>query len=179
MTEKTLFFPAAGNYNGTSLNNRGSNGNYWSSSWISATNARNLNFNSSSVNPQNSNNRRNGFSLRGVSTYCYSILLYLLMTLTKEKLLKDLYVAFYDARKHKAKMSYVLKFEENFKENMEKNRARNEAVGFFVLQARHKDYKQLSWYYAAYSLVQYQKEIVLQSSSNANWCALQRYVKDS
>ena len=62
----TLFFPAAGNYNGTSLNNRGSNGNYWSSTWISATNARNLNFNSSGVNPQNNNNRRNGFSVRAV-----------------------------------------------------------------------------------------------------------------
>ena len=62
----TLFFPAAGYYNGTSLNNRGSNGNYWSSTWISATNARNLNFNSSGVNPQNNNNRRNGFSVRAV-----------------------------------------------------------------------------------------------------------------
>ena len=119
MTDKTLFFPAAGNYNGTSLNNRGSNGNYWSSSWISATNARNLNFNSSGVNPQNSNNRRYGFSLRGISTHCYSILLYLPMVLTREKLLKDLYVAFYDARRHKAKMSYVVKFEENLKDNIE------------------------------------------------------------
>lgn len=119
MTEKTLFFPAAGNYNGTSLNNRGSNGNYWSSSWISATNARNLNFNSSSVNPQNSNNRRNGFSLRGVSTYCYSILFAFIMVLTREKLLKDLYIAFYDARRHKSKMSYVVKFEENLKDNIE------------------------------------------------------------
>ena len=63
---KSVFFPAAGNYNGTSLNGRGSNGVYWSSSWISATNARYLGFNSSSVDPQNSNPRRFGFSLRGV-----------------------------------------------------------------------------------------------------------------
>jgi uncharacterized protein (TIGR02145 family) len=61
-----VFFPAAGNGNGTSLNNRGTNGNYWSSSWNSADNAYNLNFNSSSVNPQNNNNRYNGNSVRAV-----------------------------------------------------------------------------------------------------------------
>ena len=61
-----FFFPASGNYNGTTLNNRGSNGNYWSSSFISATNAYNLNFNSSNVNPANNNNRRYGFSVRAV-----------------------------------------------------------------------------------------------------------------
>lgn len=63
---KTLFFPAAGYYNGTSLSSRGSNGFYWSSSWISAADARGLYFNSSGVIPQNSLNRRCGFSLRGV-----------------------------------------------------------------------------------------------------------------
>lgn len=62
----TGFFPAAGYYDGTTLNNRGSNGNYWSSSFNSATNAYNLNFNSTDVNPQNNNNRRNGFSVRAV-----------------------------------------------------------------------------------------------------------------
>jgi len=63
---KTLFFPAAGHYNGTSLSYRGSGGLYWSSSWISATGARTLGFGSSSVGPQNSYDRRLGFSLRGV-----------------------------------------------------------------------------------------------------------------
>jgi hypothetical protein len=63
---KSVFFPAAGYYDGTSLGNRGSNGYYWSSSWISATNAWLLSFYSSSVNPQNSSGRRLGFSLRGV-----------------------------------------------------------------------------------------------------------------
>ena len=62
----TLFFPAAGFYDGTSLNGRGSYGYFWSSTYSSATNARNLNFNSSNVNPQNNNNRRNGFSVRAV-----------------------------------------------------------------------------------------------------------------
>ncbi len=61
-----FFFPASGNYNGTSLNNRGTNGNYWSATFNSETNARNLNFNSSSVNPTNNNNRRNGFTVRAV-----------------------------------------------------------------------------------------------------------------
>ena len=63
---KSVFFPAAGVYDGTSLSLRGSNGNYWSSSWISAADARNLGFGSSSVGPQYSSGRRYGFSLRGV-----------------------------------------------------------------------------------------------------------------
>lgn len=60
------FFPAAGNYNGTSLNNSGSNGYYWSSSWYNSSNGYNLNFNSGNVNPQNNNNRYYGFSVRAV-----------------------------------------------------------------------------------------------------------------
>ena len=63
---KSVFFPAAGYYNGTSLNYRGSLGCCWSSSWISAADARYLYFYSSSVNPQGSYGRRYGFSLRGV-----------------------------------------------------------------------------------------------------------------
>lgn len=62
----TLFFPAAGNYNGTSLNHRGSHGNYWSSTYYSAANARGLSFDSSNVNHQNYNKRCYGFSVRAV-----------------------------------------------------------------------------------------------------------------
>lgn len=58
--------PASGNRNGTSLNNRGANGNYWSSSLHSQPNGYNLNFNSGGVNPTNNNNRFNGFSVRAV-----------------------------------------------------------------------------------------------------------------
>ena len=60
--------PAAGNRNGTELNNAGSNGNYWSSSLNenNSDNARNVNFNSGGVN-RNNNNRYNGFSVRPVS----------------------------------------------------------------------------------------------------------------
>ncbi len=52
------------NTNGT-FNNRGSNGNWWSSSETSATNAqrRNLNSSQAGVN-RNSNNKANGFSVR-------------------------------------------------------------------------------------------------------------------
>ena len=52
------------NTNGT-FNNRGSNGNWWSSSETSTTNAqrRNLNSSQAGVN-RNSNNKANGFSVR-------------------------------------------------------------------------------------------------------------------
>lgn len=65
-TVSTFFFPCSGNGNGSSWNNRGSNGNYWSRSLNSAVNGRNLNFNSGGVNPQNNNNRFNGFPVRPV-----------------------------------------------------------------------------------------------------------------
>ena len=56
---------AAGYLNNTTgvLNNRGSNGNYWSSTQNNATNGRNLNFNSGNSN-MNNNNKANGFSVR-------------------------------------------------------------------------------------------------------------------
>lgn len=62
----TLFFPAAGYYNGTSLNGSGTHGYYWSSTYYSATYARALYFYNSSVNPQNNSDRRDGFSVRAV-----------------------------------------------------------------------------------------------------------------
>ncbi len=58
--------PAAGYRNGSSLNNQGSNGNYWSSTPNGTNNAYNLNFNSGNFN-RNWNNRNNGFSVRPVS----------------------------------------------------------------------------------------------------------------
>lgn len=63
---KTLFFPAAGDYNGTSLNNRGSVGYYTSSTYYSPSDARGLNFNSADVNPEFIAGRRFGFSIRAV-----------------------------------------------------------------------------------------------------------------
>ena len=74
-----IFFPCSGNGNGSSWNNRGSNGNYWSASLNSATNGRNLNFNSGGVNPQNNNNRFNGFAGRPVQHTLLTVLFLLLM----------------------------------------------------------------------------------------------------
>jgi hypothetical protein len=69
MYKSYVLLPAAGNRNRTngSLNNVGSNGNYWSST-VSGTNARNLNFNSSDAN-MNTNNRANGNSVRCLKDY--------------------------------------------------------------------------------------------------------------
>ena len=39
--------------------------------------------------------------------------------LTREQLLFDLYIAFYDAARHKHKMAYVVKFERNLRQNLE------------------------------------------------------------
>lgn len=66
MNGNTLFFPAAGDYNGTSHNGRGTNGYYWSSTWRSETYARRLSFSSSNVDPQGNDSRRLGFSVRAV-----------------------------------------------------------------------------------------------------------------
>ena len=62
----SVFFPASGYYNGTTLYNRGSNGYYWSSTYNSETNARSLSFDSSEVNPTGSYYRRLGFTVRAV-----------------------------------------------------------------------------------------------------------------
>ena len=62
----SIFFPASGYYSGTSLNSRGSIGVYWSSSYISASSAYDLNFNSSNVGPADISGRRYGFPARAV-----------------------------------------------------------------------------------------------------------------
>ena len=62
----SIFFPASGYYNGTALNYRGSNGYYWSSSYISETYAYYLSFDSSGVSPASNSGRRCGFSVRAV-----------------------------------------------------------------------------------------------------------------
>ena len=63
---KTIFFPCSGNGYGTSWYNRGSSGNYWSSSLNSAAYGRNLGFSSGGVYPQYNNNRFIGFAVRAV-----------------------------------------------------------------------------------------------------------------
>ena len=70
-----VFFPAAGYryYNHGDANNRGNNGNYWSSR-TNNTNANNLYFNSSNVN-MNNNNRANGYSVRCVQNLLLCLLI--------------------------------------------------------------------------------------------------------
>ncbi len=65
--QSNVYFVYGGNWNGSS-NNVGSNGNYWSSVVKSSNNAYQLNFNvNGNLNPQNNNNRNNGYSLRCVA----------------------------------------------------------------------------------------------------------------
>ena len=62
----SLFLPAAGSFDGMSYGNGGSYGFYWSSTLGSSTSGRFLYFGSGNVNPQYSNNRYYGFSVRAV-----------------------------------------------------------------------------------------------------------------
>ena len=61
-----IFFPAAGLYNGTTLEGRGTGGYYWSSGFYSASYAYNLGFHSAGVDPQSYSSRRYGFTVRAV-----------------------------------------------------------------------------------------------------------------
>ena len=62
----SVFFSAAGYYNGLSLNNCGLNGYYWSSRRINASFSYNLYFNSGSVSPQYNSRRYYGYLVRAV-----------------------------------------------------------------------------------------------------------------
>lgn len=106
--------PAAGYRNGTSLNNAGSNGNYWSGTLNSgnSNNAYELNFNSDNHNVNN-NNRYNGQSVRPVREITRSGKIPSLKPfgITKERLLSDLLVAYKDARRHKRRKRPQMEFE--------------------------------------------------------------------
>lgn len=112
--------PAAGNRNGTSTNNVGTNGNYWSGSpnESNTQNAYNLNFNDDNRNV-NWNNRNNGQSVRPVSeltSKSEDIVRH--FSITKEQLLYDLYRAYKDARRNKRWKQYQLEFELNLEEEL-------------------------------------------------------------
>lgn len=61
-----VFFPASGSYGSMILNNRGTRGYYWSSSFARAGYAYYLRFDSSSVSPQNESMTRAGQTVRPV-----------------------------------------------------------------------------------------------------------------
>ncbi|MBQ6570732.1 hypothetical protein IJI02_00065 [Candidatus Saccharibacteria bacterium] len=69
LLSQPLSFLRSGNYywQTASRNDRGSNGFYWESRILSVSNANSLNFYSSYLNPQSSNTRGYGFSVRCVS----------------------------------------------------------------------------------------------------------------
>ena len=60
-------FTYAGGYNGTTLNNVGTSGYYWSSSVYNTNYSYNLNFGTSSVRPQSNNNKGNGNAVRCIA----------------------------------------------------------------------------------------------------------------
>ena len=62
----SIFFPAAGVYEGTSLNDRGNYGGYWSSSYESAESANTLDFSIDDYDPMSSNRRKFGLVVRAV-----------------------------------------------------------------------------------------------------------------
>lgn len=115
-----VFLPAAGNRNGSSYNNVGTNGNYWSATLNTSNtnNAYNLNFNSGNCNVNN-NNRNNGYSLRCAQESAKgSAPSFPVFNITKEQLLVDLFKAYYEARKHKRNTRNQLRFEMNLEENL-------------------------------------------------------------
>ena len=108
---------AAGYRNGTSSNNVGSNGNYWSSTLneSNTNNAWNLNFNSGNHN-MNNNNRNNGHTVRPVTentTPIYYSSIYPVYVISREQLLIDLLKAYKDARRHKRRTRRQIEFEMN------------------------------------------------------------------
>ena len=114
--------PAAGWRGGTSLNNTGSNGNYWSSTpnESNTQNAYNLNFNSGNRNT-NWNNRNNGQSVRPVAGLTYfggEPSGSRRFSITRGQLLADLCRAYHDARRNKRGRTYQLKFEYNAEDNL-------------------------------------------------------------
>jgi|GEM_PF-34847 len=110
-----VIIPLAGNRNraDASLNNQGSNGNYWSGS-PSGTDASYLNFNSGGVNPANTNNRANGFSVRCVKDLQKEIV----KKRNNRQLLLDLFRAYFDTRKNKRTTANALAFEAGYEKKI-------------------------------------------------------------
>ncbi len=121
------------NNNGT-FNNIGNNGNWWSATENDATNAwyRNLNYNNANIN-RNNNNKKNGFSVRCLrdlkenlpmqaqTAWVYFIIMQqfkLFEIINKDKIVNDLFRAYFDARKNKRNTINALAFEKHFEANL-------------------------------------------------------------
>ena len=98
--------PLAGNAFSGAFNNRATNGNFWSSS-ESGANAwnRNLNSGNASVN-RDTNDKANGLSIR-----CLQDSPFIMNEPSIPPLLRDLFLAYYDARKQKRSTARALRFE--------------------------------------------------------------------
>ena len=101
------YVPAGYRNTDGSFNNRTNNTNIWSSV-ESGGNAwkRNLNYTEARVN-RNTNNKANGFSVRCLKDW-------LNIYMPTDKLLIDLFQAYYDARKNKRSTINALAFEINY-----------------------------------------------------------------
>ena len=120
----TITFAGNRNWNTGYYNNQGANGNYWSSS-PSSSNAFNLNFNSSTLNPSNTNNRANGFSVRclkqlyfphscknsRMGNFTPHLPTFLMQPI-------DLFRAYYECRRNKRSTTNALAFELNYESNL-------------------------------------------------------------
>lgn len=62
----TLFLPAAGLFNGSTISFKGSRGYYWSSKYLTETSARDLYLNSTNAVPNDGSSRYQGFPIRAV-----------------------------------------------------------------------------------------------------------------
>lgn len=109
--------PFAGNRNNTDLNNEGNNGYYWSGTQNNDNNAYNLNCNWDNGNWNNNWNRENGLSVRPVSEFMDKSSSSPFQT-SPEQLLLDLYKAYKDARRHKRKKPYVMRFDSNLEDEL-------------------------------------------------------------
>lgn len=61
-----VFFPCSGFGDGLSWNLRAVYGNYWSSTFLSKSDAQSLNFNNARVNPLSQSNRYRGYAIRPI-----------------------------------------------------------------------------------------------------------------
>jgi RNA-directed DNA polymerase len=116
------------NSNGN-FNNLGNNGNWWSSTENSSTNAwnRNLNYNNANAN-RNNNNKELGFSVRCVRdltitgpALCgafFSKKMNLLDGSNTVSLTEEIFIAYFECRKNKRNTINALAFEKHFERNL-------------------------------------------------------------
>ena len=102
-----------GNYNGTTFNNVGNNGNWWTATANGSSNAynRNMNYNNANVN-HNNNNQTNGFSVRCLKDCSAE------GGATRPPLFWQLHQAYLDARRHKRSTRNQLRFECNLESEL-------------------------------------------------------------